>query len=375
LLTYPLLRTTLRTRSAHAPHTALTATLTPSITHLEFWNSGITAEGVAVLAAAVQASATLEHVALDYNEQQQREEGEGLAQQQQALLGSLAALVAATQDTKVAFLSLRGNGVDDACAASLATALEGNTALVGLQLFDNRIGCAGAAALSVALRHNATLKGLSVARNAIGPAGGRALAEAVTRYPVSAAEVEEMKAAAEEAGGGGKGKKGKKGAPAEAEGPTLIELPDGSFASTGNTTLATLDLAHNPRLGGEAGGGGAVVDIFTDHLRRSWEAKYPPPVAAEGEGGEGGGAGGGDEGKGGGGEEDAEPKEPMPMPLNVFGIHGCGMGAESEEAIKKVLAGTLFMPPPPPPAEEDGGGGDAEGRGGGDEEKSSGKKK
>jgi len=67
-------------------------------------------------------------------------------------------------------LSLDGNGIGDAGAASLGDALRANLALTALDLSNNNaIRAAGVAALTGALRTNATLTKLSLkGRNLVG---------------------------------------------------------------------------------------------------------------------------------------------------------------------------------------------------------------
>jgi len=78
-------------------------------------------------------------------------------------------------------LELGGNGVGDAGAASLASALEKNATLQRLNLYGNGVGDAGAASLASALEKNATLRTLDLAINFVGDAGAASLASALEK--------------------------------------------------------------------------------------------------------------------------------------------------------------------------------------------------
>ncbi len=68
---------------------------------------------------------------------------------------------------KLTSLDLEGNGIGDAGATALATALQTNTTLTSLNLECNGIGAAGATALATALQTNTTLTELNLEHNDI----------------------------------------------------------------------------------------------------------------------------------------------------------------------------------------------------------------
>jgi len=68
-------------------------------------------------------------------------------------------------------LSLRGNDIGAAGAASVSSALEHNSVLTSLDLLGNDIGAAGAASVISALERNSILTYLDLRHNSIGNAG------------------------------------------------------------------------------------------------------------------------------------------------------------------------------------------------------------
>ena len=74
---------------------------------------------------------------------------------------------------------IEGEGIGDAAAAVLATALETNTTMTNLNLSGNNLGPSGAESLATALKTNTVLSNLSFSGNNLGPAGAESLATAL----------------------------------------------------------------------------------------------------------------------------------------------------------------------------------------------------
>ena len=74
---------------------------------------------------------------------------------------------------------IEGQGIGDATAAVLATALETNTTLTNLNLSGNNLGPSGAESLATALKTNTSLSNLNFSGNNLGPAGAESLATAL----------------------------------------------------------------------------------------------------------------------------------------------------------------------------------------------------
>lgn len=87
--------------------------------------------------------------------------------------------------TGIQSLSLRGNGIDDAQVASIATLLEGNTDLVSLNLWGNRITSVGVKTLANSLMKNRSLTCLDLGHNQIDDSGVEAIMRCFTVQDVS----------------------------------------------------------------------------------------------------------------------------------------------------------------------------------------------
>ena len=79
-------------------------------------------------------------------------------------------------NTSLSNLNFSGNNLGPAGAESLATALKTNTALTNLNLYFNNLGPAGAESLATALKTNTTLTNLNMSVNNLGPGGAESLA-------------------------------------------------------------------------------------------------------------------------------------------------------------------------------------------------------
>jgi Leucine Rich repeat len=218
-------------------------TLTQSVTSLEFYKAGLTAQQVEQIAAALSTT-TVTTLSISYN----------------PVAGSAAFIKLLADSSPLKSLCLRGCDLDDTGAAGLAAALEANTRLTALNLFGNKIGDAGAAALYEALKLNSALTGLSLAQNALTAACSASFVQLLSGYTVPAGSAFLQKktaadariAAANKAATAEAAKK-KKGT-AEAQLlpllPAAKPLSDGTgTAFAGSTSLAVLNLSSNATLG------------------------------------------------------------------------------------------------------------------------------
>ncbi|CAN0122932.1 unnamed protein product, partial [Phaeothamnion confervicola] len=215
---------------------------TSRITTLDFFNAGISAEGVRAIADAlpILPCSTLK---LDYNPLKSWEQEDQDASPRFALL---------VRPSLLRTLSLRGNGITDSGATAIAAALEDITLpLASLNLFDNAIGDAGAAAIADSLKINGILAGLSLSRNRLGPAAAASCEALLTGYildePVRTkrATADERIAAANKAvADAAKKKKSAAPVPMPALAAATVR-PDGTAFVRGTRTLAILNLGNN----------------------------------------------------------------------------------------------------------------------------------
>jgi Leucine Rich repeat len=248
--------------------------LTQSITSLEFYNTGLTAQQIEQIAAALSTT-TVTALSISYN----------------PLTGSAAFTKLIADSSPLKSLCLRGSDLDDTAAAGLAAALETNTRLTALNLFGNKIGDAGAAAVCEALKLNSALTGLSLAQNALTAACSASFVQMISGYTVPTGSAFLQKktaadtriAAANKAATAEAAKK-KKGTEAQLLPllPAAKPLSDGTgVAFTGSTSLAVLNLSSNATLGLDSAlsileavaqlDRGAVV-LKSLHLQRCCEA-------------------------------------------------------------------------------------------------------
>ena len=130
---------------------ALTLPAAATITTLQFYDAGLSAEAIVLLAEALPKSkvATL---AIDYNPVS-------------ATPSPFAAILKV--EGTLSNVSLRGNGIDSVSGMAVAKALATNTSIGALNLFNNKLGNVGTADIAKALRFNMALKQLSIASNQV----------------------------------------------------------------------------------------------------------------------------------------------------------------------------------------------------------------
>ncbi|GFR80094.1 leucine-rich repeat-containing protein 71-like isoform X4 [Elysia marginata] len=147
---------------------------------INFWNAGLTATTLRLLASFLPQCANLKNVILDGNTVKEENWYE--------LIG---------EESLIQSLSLRYCQITDKGATSighcLGSAKKANTKLVTLNLGGNSIGDPGVEALAGGLRMNRTLMALTLANNQIGDKGVAKLSEALSRFPLSHEEVVERR--------------------------------------------------------------------------------------------------------------------------------------------------------------------------------------
>ena len=259
---------------------ALTLALptTETITTLRFYDAGLSAEAIQLL-ADVLPKTVVGNLAVDYN----------------VIKGSSALFALFLKvEGKLSNVSLRGNAIDSVAGMAVAKALSANTSIGALNLFDNRLGNVGTSDVAKALRFNMSLKQLSLSRNnvrslihaliygkisfllspvvsrvvcsrsrnnQIGAAGATALAKLFTRAPRSeeldnarenaVTAIASRNAAIEEFNVEMKAKKMPGLELITTQPKEMIELEeDAGFVYPGNGVLELLNLSSNPGLDG-----------------------------------------------------------------------------------------------------------------------------
>ncbi|KAJ3054456.1 Leucine-rich repeat-containing protein 71 [Rhizophlyctis rosea] len=159
-----------------------------SISHLVFWNCGLTSTHFTTLQSLI-ATTAIRSLSLDMN-----------PQIPEHLYSSLLTIAPTTTtddlqsppqlaSTTLQSLSLRSNNLTDQAAKSLGQALKTNRVLTSLNLWNNRIGKEGAEALADALRTNGTLGSLNLGSNNVADEGAVAFAKALSNYALSHDEI------------------------------------------------------------------------------------------------------------------------------------------------------------------------------------------
>ena len=153
----------------------------PRLQAVHLWNTGLTADTLALLASFLPLCRRLCTLVLDAN----------------TLTGaSVSALV--REDSLLENLSLRFCGITDAEASALGRALSTNNLahdlpLLTLNLSNNHIGDLGASHIAEGLRMNRSLLTLNLASNRIGDEGVAKLSAALSQFPLSHKQVVERR--------------------------------------------------------------------------------------------------------------------------------------------------------------------------------------
>ncbi|KAL5040679.1 hypothetical protein RTP6_007665 [Batrachochytrium dendrobatidis] len=151
----------------------LAITACSTITHLNFWNCGLTESHANLLATAIP-TVNIRTLALDQNPSIPESF-------YSSFLGD---------DSMLKSLSLRGNGISDIGVKSFSAALKVNRSLSNLNLWDNRITKDGAEILAESLRFGCNLQVLSLGKNTIGDEGAASFAKCLSNYLLTQEELQ-----------------------------------------------------------------------------------------------------------------------------------------------------------------------------------------